>query len=240
MIKLPTLYKDKQSIELDLLVLGQALESKAVDEQTMRELLFAEYRLSNPLPDMESERYKLSRLVENDYISQIERVEMELLESQEYVVFGNDIVEEEPLPEIEVPKWLREKLNYNNREKDTLSSLKEDLLRECLGLGVEVKEISNEEKAEIEAKTLGRVKERKVVQLVYDDTNANVEEDTEEEIKIEKETEREEPKELDIRSYVRKNPRCELEEALKHYSKAEIDKALMMGKITKRGTRLHI
>lgn len=48
----------------------------------------------------------------------------------------------------------------------------------------------------------------------------------------------EEPK--DLREFVRKHPRCEVSFALKYFSRKEIEKYLMMGKIIKKGTKLHI
>ena len=48
----------------------------------------------------------------------------------------------------------------------------------------------------------------------------------------------EEPR--DLREFVRKHPRCEVSFALKYFSRKEIEKYLMMGKILKKGTKLHI
>lgn len=48
----------------------------------------------------------------------------------------------------------------------------------------------------------------------------------------------EEPREL--REFVRKHPRCEVSFALQYFSRKEIEKYLMMGKIIKKGTKLHI
>ena len=44
----------------------------------------------------------------------------------------------------------------------------------------------------------------------------------------------------DIRAFLREHPRCTVSEALKYYSKEEISKALLIGKIVKRGNCLHI
>lgn len=48
----------------------------------------------------------------------------------------------------------------------------------------------------------------------------------------------EEPREL--REFVRKHPRCEVSFALQYFSRKEIEKYLMMGKIIKKGSKLHI
>lgn len=47
-----------------------------------------------------------------------------------------------------------------------------------------------------------------------------------------------EPK--DLREFVRKYPRCEISFALQYFSRKEIEKYLMMGKVIKKGTKLHI
>lgn len=47
-----------------------------------------------------------------------------------------------------------------------------------------------------------------------------------------------EPK--DLREFVRKYPRCEVSFALQYFSRKEIEKYLMMGKVIKKGTKLHI
>lgn len=49
---------------------------------------------------------------------------------------------------------------------------------------------------------------------------------------------KEEPK--DLRDFIRKHPRCEISFALQYFSRKEIEKYLMMGKIIKKGTKLHI
>ena len=48
----------------------------------------------------------------------------------------------------------------------------------------------------------------------------------------------EEPK--DLREFVRKHPRCEVSFALQYFSRKEIEKYILMGKVIKKGTKLHI
>lgn len=44
----------------------------------------------------------------------------------------------------------------------------------------------------------------------------------------------------DLRQFLRKYPRCDIKFALKYFSKKEIDKAILIGKIVRRGNKLHI
>ena len=44
----------------------------------------------------------------------------------------------------------------------------------------------------------------------------------------------------DIRSFVRMNPRCTMQDVLKHYSKKQLEQEIMMGKIIRKGNILHI
>ena len=48
----------------------------------------------------------------------------------------------------------------------------------------------------------------------------------------------EEPKE--VRAFLRKHPRCEISFALKYFSKKEIERNILLGKIIKKGNKLHI
>lgn len=44
----------------------------------------------------------------------------------------------------------------------------------------------------------------------------------------------------DLRQFLRKYPRCDIKFALKYFSKKEIDKAILIGKVVRRGNKLHI
>ena len=44
----------------------------------------------------------------------------------------------------------------------------------------------------------------------------------------------------DLRQFLRKYPRCDIKFALRYFSKKEIDKAILIGKIVRRGNKLHI
>ena len=57
------------------------------------------------------------------------------------------------------------------------------------------------------------------------------------EVKKEETVKEEEPK--DLIQFIRKHPRCEVSFALQYFSKKEIEKNIMMGRIIKKGNKLY-
>lgn len=66
-MKIPTLYKSREELLLDINIFGKiaAVPQRSINE--MRDTLFEEFKQFKPFPSLEHDRYKLSRLVSNDY-----------------------------------------------------------------------------------------------------------------------------------------------------------------------------
>lgn len=68
MVRLPTLYSSYDECILDMDIFGKMLEVPRLSIAEMQEMLFEEFKRSNPLPTLEDRRYELSRLVSSNYL----------------------------------------------------------------------------------------------------------------------------------------------------------------------------
>ena len=82
--QIATQYNNYQELLIDLDIFGRQNEPKQLDLQGYEELFYEEFKQRKPMPTMESKRYKLSRLVDNDYCVEYNK-QIELRE-KEYLI----------------------------------------------------------------------------------------------------------------------------------------------------------
>lgn len=91
-MRIPTLCTDYDELMLDLKIYGKLISTPQQSFDEMRQALFEEFKLSEPFPTLERNRYELSRQVSNEYKIKYES-EIVLQDNEELVDLTKDATE---------------------------------------------------------------------------------------------------------------------------------------------------
>ena len=122
--QIATQYDNYQELLLDLDIFGRISADTQLDIKGYKELFFEEFKKQKPMPTMESKRYELSRLVDNDYRVEYNK-QLELREN-ELLVDLNEKQKEVEKIEYEVNEKVQELFTY---EKQIHDSDREEIIK---------------------------------------------------------------------------------------------------------------
>lgn len=116
--QIATQYNNYQELLIDLDIFGRQSETKQLDLQGYEELFYEEFKQRKPMPTMESKRYKLSRLVDNDYRVEYNK-QIELREKEYLIDLTEHSEKKEEKEEYEITENVQELFTYEKQINDS-------------------------------------------------------------------------------------------------------------------------
>lgn len=116
--QIATQYNNYQELLIDLDIFGRQSETKQLDLQGYEELFYEEFKQRKPMPTMESKRYKLSRLVDNDYRVEYNK-QIELREKEYLIDLTEHSEKKEEKEEYEIIENVQELFTYEKQINDS-------------------------------------------------------------------------------------------------------------------------